>query len=250
MEVSVATQRRKTTVFIYGSCMTLEAVPWFESADFELVGYHARCTLPSAVSQVALTEVSLDPESIPPGWRRAMHVADVTGAVTDAIAEQNPDLVIWDLVFEQSGVIELQPGKYISAQPYYTGEMRPPGRTHTLGQEAHRQIWAQALDRFIARLNGRPLVVNDLPWATINDAGHEVAGGAERSRTFNSNIRAYLDLIRGKGIPVLSLPDGEVVARADHKWGEAPFHFVDSVYIDFVQRLRTWWKGYDRRLSL
>jgi hypothetical protein len=44
--------------------------------------------------------------------------------------------------------------------------------------------------------------------------------------------------------------DEEVVARADHKWGEAPFHFVDSVYIDFVQRLRTWWKGYDRRLSL
>lgn len=249
METHGGIKRGKTTIFIYGSCITRDAVPWFEGANFELVGYHARCTLPSAVSRVALSEVPFDPDRVPSGWRRAMHVADVTGSLTDVIAERNPDLVVWDLADERNGVIEVRPGNYISGQVYYPEQTHPPWRLHTLGQETHQRIWAAALDEFIARLDGRPLVVNALPWAVINDAGKEVAGGAGRARAFNSHLRTYLDLIRGRGIPVLSVPEEEVVARVDHQWGEGPFHFVEAVYIDFVQRLRAWWDGHDPGLS-
>jgi hypothetical protein len=37
---------------------------------------------------------------------------------------------------------------------------------------------------------------------------------------------------------VIELAQNEVVAKIDHKWGEAPFHYTDETYALFLSKLR------------
>ena len=37
---------------------------------------------------------------------------------------------------------------------------------------------------------------------------------------------------------MLRVPQEAAIARVDHKWGEAPFHYVDGTYIAMLEQLK------------
>lgn len=227
-----------TKVFIYGSCVTRDSVDWFAEYDFELVGYTARCTLASAMSQVALDEIDFDYDSIASKFQRDMIISDVTGALVESVRAKQPEVIVWDLCDERNGVIEPMPGKYISGNIAYNAQTRPKGPIRQWGTPEHQDVWVRALDRLVAEFAGRRVVVNATPWAKINSEGLEVAGGAKKAEDFNAKAVFYLDKIREAGIHVIELDQSEVVAKVDHKWGEAPFHYTDATYGVFLSKLR------------
>lgn len=227
-----------TSIYIYGSCVTRDAVDWFADYDFELVGYTARCTLASAMSQVALNEIAFDYDSIASKFQREMVISDVTGSLIESIRAKAPQVVVWDLCDERNGVIEPVPGKYISGNIAYNAETRPKGSIRQWGTPEHQEVWVAAFERFMNELAGQNLVVNATPWATVNTDGNEVAGGAKKAIDFNAKSAFYLDKIRSFGVPVIELAQNEVVAKIDHKWGEAPFHYTDETYALFLSKLR------------
>jgi hypothetical protein len=226
------------SVYIYGSCVTRDAVDWFQNYELELVGYTARCTLASAMSNLDLSEIDFDYDAVASKFQREMVISDVTGALVDSIHEKKPDVVVWDLCDERNGVIEPVAGRFISGNIVYNAETRPKGAIRQWGSDDHKEIWLDALDLFVARLGGQKIVVNATPWATVNSEGNEVAGGAHKAHEFNSRAEFYLDRIRSVGIPVIELDQNQVVAKVDHKWGEAPFHYTDETYAVFLKKLR------------
>jgi hypothetical protein len=227
-----------TRVYIYGSCVTRDSVDWFADYDFELVGYTARCTLPSAMSRLSLEEISFDYDSVKSKFEREMLISDITGALISSIQSRQPDVVVWDLCDERNGVIEIAPNKFLSGNSAYDDLTRPPGSRYSWGTPENQQVWVAAFERFMNELGGQRLVVNATPWAKINSFGEEVSGGARKARNFNSNSVFYLDHIRAHGVPVIELDQTEVVAKVDHKWGEAPFHYTDETYARFLSKLR------------
>jgi hypothetical protein len=99
---------------------------------------------------------------------------------------------------------------------------------------AHLDRWRTAADRFLSRLAGSDLldrvVVNAVPWAERDEDGRDPSTGGLRATEFNDLIVPYYDHLAAQGVTIARVAPEEVIARIDHKWGRAPFHFVDETY--------------------
>lgn len=60
------------------------------------------------------------------------------------------------------------------------------------------------------------------------------------AQRMNERLRRYHDIFTQVCPPVgtIRVPETERLARADHKWGLAPFHYVKGYYEAALQQLR------------
>ncbi|MFD7021962.1 DUF6270 domain-containing protein [Promicromonospora sukumoe] len=233
-----ATDTTTTRVYIYGSCVTRDGVDFWEQYGMELVGYTARQSLIS-VSQPARRDL-FDTSQIASSFQRRMAEADIAGNVGDQLVAKadSYDLVLWDLTDERLGVVEVPEGGVVSrVVPYEKGIYLGEGRLGVptrLGDAAHSRRWRDAASRFVARLNeagvADRIVVNATPWAEHDESGAVLSSGVPAPKIFNDLMVDYYGYLRSLGLRVAEVDASRAIARVDHKWGLAPFHYVDDTY--------------------
>lgn len=219
-------------VFIYGSCVTRDAEPWFGEYGFEMVRYVARQSLISAFHRAKIAEYDLSP--VESAFQRRMIKGDVSSNLRSEIQRAEPDLVVWDICDERAGVKKARSGGLVSS---ITNHVRreihpgPFGRTIPFGDDTHFTMWQRALPQFLVALEKNNLadkiVLNATPWALLDETGKDLG---DVPRTFNANAERYIAAADAAGVRVAHVPQVLAVARSDHKWGPAPFHFVDDTY--------------------
>ncbi|MGP5362230.1 DUF6270 domain-containing protein [Brachybacterium tyrofermentans] len=219
-------------VFIYGSCVTRDAEPWFGEYGFEMARYVARQSLISAFHKAKIAEYDLSP--VESAFQRRMIKGDVASNLRSEIQGSEPDLVVWDICDERAGVKKAKSGGLVTS---ITNHVRrrihpgPFGKIIPFGADAHFAMWQMALGKFLVSLDqcglADKLVLNATPWALQDESGLDLG---EVPRLFNANSERYISEAETAGVHVARIAPEAAVARSDHKWGPAPFHFVDETY--------------------
>jgi len=149
------------------------------------------------------------------------------------------DLILWDLTDERLGVLRSPDGHIMTRSV----DMMSAGLLDDMaswqfipfGSEEHIQLWATALDEFIAlldRLGLRDRIkLLALPWAERSDDGTPApASFGTLPASANIEFKRYHALARQRGVATISPPPDEVIAASRHKWGPAPFHYTIGTY--------------------
>ncbi|GAA3289254.1 DUF6270 domain-containing protein [Arthrobacter citreus] len=232
-----------TRVFIYGSCVTRDAEPWFKDFDFEMVGYVARQSLISAFSKANVSEY--DFSKISSSFQSRMMRGDVEGRLRFDIQASKPDIVVWDICDERLGVKSAATGGMVTHVRDHVADGIHPGPFGSLlrfGDDAHFVLWERSLDQLLEALSryglAGKLYLNATPWAIADEQGNDHNGQAAKAEEFNRAAERYIDLARSKGVHIVAIPQGEAISLTDgHRWGPAPFHYVDDTYSRMLETL-------------
>ncbi|MFM5903680.1 MAG: DUF6270 domain-containing protein [Microbacteriaceae bacterium] len=224
-------------IFIYGSCVTRDSVDWWPEFGFEMDGYVARQSLISSQSPIDYKGVGFDFDSISSNFAKRMALGDVGANLNREIAKHQAEVILWDLCDERGGVLQRPSGSFMTRNVVYS-KAELPGRIFQMGTEEHFNLWVKALDEFLRANEGVRIIVNATPWALVTDAGNPVNGDATKAETFNKNIERYYAELETRGLELIRVPQDKTIARVDHKWGEAPFHYVDDTYKEMLVRLK------------
>ncbi len=102
-------------VLIYGSCVTRDAVEFWDAEQLEMAGYVARQSLisaaapPSDAEQFRLSQISSS-------FQRRMLRGDVESSLLPTLEEcrDDYDVILWDLTDERNGVQQLPDGGWVT----------------------------------------------------------------------------------------------------------------------------------------
>lgn len=238
---------RELQTFIYGSCVTRDGVDiaW-ESRGLHLSGYVARQSLISATSPADASKFRLDSVSSP--FQKRMIAGDLSGNLFDQLrARQGAvDLLLWDLTDERLGIQTVPGGGgHVTRVVNYSKGIwqghEPLGTPVTLGAPKHWDLWRVAADQMAAFLEKNGLLkrtaVNATPWATETDAGERVSYEPMPPEKFNETMLSHYEYLGELGFKVVRPDQATVIARTDHKWGLAPFHYINEVYSNLLDHV-------------
>lgn len=237
----------KTSVFIYGSCVSRDTFEHFDPDQFELVRYVAR---QSALSAYTRPVTLVEPPALESDFQQRMVAGDFASSLQALIPEAAPrtDLVLVDLTDERLGAYVLPDGSVVTRSPELVQsgaeQHLPPGSQHLpFGSEQHLQYWSQgiaAVGELIRQHMPRAAVVLlDIPWAERSETGTATpesfgVGAREANPVFRAYVRVAAEAL---GAEVVSVDPSQVTSSPRHPWGDAPFHYSEQVYIDLVRRL-------------
>ncbi len=224
-------------IFIYGSCVTRDGVEWWPEYGFELDGYVARQSLISSQSEASFKDFDFDFAGIGSDFQRRMAKGDLGGNLVDQIRAHSASVIIWDLCDERNGVHRFASGRFKTRNVLYKNA-KAQGAIIGFGRDEHFALWRDALDAFLPQLEHVRIIVNATPWAIQNDRGRPVNSDDAKAVAFNKSAERYLDELESRGLEIIRVPQEEAIALSSHKWGEAPFHYVDETYHVFLRQLK------------
>lgn len=223
-------------IMVYGGCVTRDAVEQF---PHELLAYVARQSLISGMAPPGKPPAQIGLAS---AFQRRAVEDDFRSSLRTTVARhaEEIDLLLMDILAERFGVYRVLGGRFVTRSSELTEakiESRIPGRRELerFGTDTHFRYWSTAAKRFERLVSSHGLkervVVIETPWAKANEVGECTAKAVGMlADEANTKYQRYYDLLRTLGFAVHCIPDDLVIASSSHKWGEAPFHYVDAVY--------------------
>ncbi|MBE6475767.1 MAG: hypothetical protein E7Z95_09410 [Actinomyces succiniciruminis] len=235
------------TVSVFGSCVSRDTVEVLHGRGWRVGAYVARQSLLSAGSQAPAHALDLDGLDSP--FVKRVHAEDLAGDRHSRLAAAAPDtdVLLWDIVDERLGVLELPDGELLTR----TTEGLTAGLYDSLvgarllefGSDEHFERWAAALPAWHAELADLALADRTLllqtAWALEDEDGAATPTswgmGAPEANWFSQ--RYYQAAAEVTGVRVLRLPDELTLAGTHHTWGPAPFHYQDAAYAWLADRI-------------
>ena len=218
---------------IFGSCVTRDVVEF--AAGLTVGKYCARQSVVSAVANRPMQE-TIDAlqfvEGTHPFHQRCVQ-EDFDKTTLNELGKRSSDEVaIVDFIEERTPlgvtpcntIISLSQAatKFSNARPLIT-------RTISPYSEEHIDLFGNAIRDFSMRLNGRPVIVH----RSLYSPGDWEFERANR----------VLDQFYTQAIPLLqpiavveSAPELRI-SGTNHKWGLAPYHYIDEYYKDIVRQI-------------
>lgn len=239
------TSDRKIRILIVGSCVSRDIFEFCAAPDFIIADYFARTSFaslgaPPTVDNALLGRIEGD-------FRRRMVLRDMDKSLFTTIQHSNFDLILLDLIDDRFDIV-LRDGGALTLSEEYMGGAEPADisgcRLPNTNPKRH-ELWRQGLSKFLHEIKARGwenrLVVNRSFWALHQQDGQPIA----RYRR-NELRRQNLILTKFYGEIAAAMPQAAwltypteiLVADRGHKWGEAPFHFVQQVYESGISQLR------------
>ncbi|WP_418275971.1 DUF6270 domain-containing protein [Isoptericola jiangsuensis] len=234
-------------VFIYGSCVSRDTFTRFDPHLFRMIDYVAR---QSALSAGTPPVTAVEPPVMDSPFQQRMVSGDFASNLQHRLAKQADltDLVLIDLTDERLGVHLLPDGTVVTRSPELIAsgaEQDLPGGTRHLkfGAAEHRERWAACIDvvgdLLRHHLPGVPVALLDVPWAARSESGAAPPDsfGMTADRA-NPVLRDYADMAaRALGADLIRVRPDAVSSSPHHRWGDAPFHYTEAVYLRLVRRI-------------
>lgn len=229
-------------LLIWGSCVSRDTLEFFPADTVNLRRYVARQSLISANKPVQNPEaLALD---FPSRFQKSMYRDDLDGTAVDRIAAEakqrrNPFLVM-DLLDERGGILEAPDGGIITSEPDALGH----GVLEVTGPEWQRHLFP-SLNYIVKLAEALPVIKEQLEdagiwdrtyllparWAEVDDAGAATHTSLfESVAVANEHYQDLYKMFAEAGWKFVPLDSVVPVAKVDHKWGLAPFHYTDSYY--------------------
>ncbi|MHA7133486.1 DUF6270 domain-containing protein [Oerskovia turbata] len=234
----------RTRVFVVGSCVTRDAFELDASQGIELVGYFARTSLASAFRRQRF--VGVDTSSIASAFQRSTVERDLDKSLESALRRAEFDLLVLDPIDERFNLARRDDGSIATvSNEFLAAADALPHETIRSGSEEFLRLWTVGWQRLLAivdSLGARSrLRVNRVFWADRCAGGEPFTGSYSRNGIDRANtLLGLLYSIMEQDLEdwqFVRYPPELFVGDPGHKWGPAPFHYVDSFYRHFLAEL-------------
>ncbi|MDO8152298.1 DUF6270 domain-containing protein [Isoptericola sp. b408] len=237
----------KTNVFIYGSCVSRDTFERFPAEHFQLLHYVAR---QSAISAYAKPVDIILPPDLESDFQSRMVRGDFQSDLRSQMNKwgSHIDLFVVDLIDERLGIYVLPDGSVVtrSIELIQSGAEHslPAGSIHIpFGTEKHFEYWSAAIqsvgNMLLEAAPKAGVALLDIPWAEYTDDGQPSTASFgvtahEANQIFPQYAAFAADALAAK---LIRVPISQVSSSNSHPWGEAPFHYSDSVYREATTQL-------------
>jgi hypothetical protein len=221
-----------TKVFVLGSCVSRDPLELVEH-PFELVGYLARSSFASGFDTApAAAELKANVGMIASSFQRRMVENDLSRGSASQLLGSTADVILIDLIDERYPLAAPGSGGLVtlSSELLSTGLAIADDARIAFDDERHFDSWKRGVDAFAAcGVDLSRVVINEAFWAETTETGEQIssAGWIQRNNVGLARRYAYL-----RTFPFASIiyPPHLLVARSDHRWGLAPYHFGNATY--------------------
>lgn len=224
---------------IFGSCVSRDAMEFVTGEDIRLVSYYARSSFASAFSPEPVPDTFS--ATIPSAFQSRQVRQDFRKGFARSLPGLDCDMLLIDLTDERFQLFVPDSGGIVtvSRELGSSGFPGPLTGTHVKPfTDAHFSLWDQGWSRFIdiMRRGGRidRIRVNHVLWADRTETGVPIGGKTppEYVARANRHLCRLHDRMR-QDLPASAFYgyDPALLQGKDgHKWGHAPFHFIDAFY--------------------
>lgn len=237
-------------VSIFGSCVGRDTAEKLRERGWRMGAYVARQSLIS--HGLPAPDGALDLSAIRSAFVRRVLTEDLAGTRRQRLgaAADITDVLLWDIIDERLGVLDLGDGAVITRSTEgltaHLYDSLEGARLVEFGSDEHFERWRAALPAWRAELDelgllGRTVLL-EVPWAMVDESGlaSPSSWGMHALEANWFSVR-YYEAVREVVEPrVLTLPEELAVASAGNRWGLAPFHYAESAYdwfADEIERL-------------
>lgn len=226
-------------VGIYGSCISRDIFN-LERPGLEMSGYFARSSWISATNP-SVPRPTVQSRLTSPFQQRMVERDFMSSSIAGLLALDS-DLILLDLIDERAGVVRAESGGYLT----YLSEMKGSGWldhvNHSslirFGTPMHLKLFKDAALKVLESLNGRRVVVLASKFASNTEDGKTVPPASGRSaEEWNDLYAEYFGVLEQIGFDVLRMPDELCIADSKHRWGVAPYHYIEDFYSEAARLL-------------
>lgn len=229
-------------MYVYGSCVSRDLTVLFAS-ELECTDYIARQGWISAASD-GIDAVRATSLTSP--FQQRMLEGDMTSTALPSLerALVDSDVVLLDLIDDRFGVYPVS-GSYITPSAEFGASgLRSslPLESHLpFGTDQHFELWRQSAIRvrqIIGKYNWKTFLL-EAPFTEWSVDGSKIEPALEKpAKKWNELYGRYYAHARQLGIQVITLPDAFAVSTPYHRWGSAPFHYVEAAYSWWFERIQ------------
>ncbi|WP_421132561.1 DUF6270 domain-containing protein [Alteromonas sp. A079] len=231
---------------VYGSCVSRDAL---EYADFdcELVKYIARTSLATQQSIPVIKSDLLD--ALPSSFQRKMMRVDMEKSLLFLLDECDFELLLLDLIDERFSI-----GLFGAGRLTLTNEFLNVYPKNIEYLEWNRfsdekfEAWCRGFNELmfvIRQKRNKPTVVlNKVYFAGYSGVDKNSAvectsfmsTEVTRNNIFLNRMYEYIES-NFIDVKILEYSDSLFIANPNHKWGLAPFHYIDELYDETMSKL-------------
>lgn len=234
-------------IFLYGGCVTRDSVAYLRK-DYEIVDYVARQSLISSGHPPIKVDAQLT--RLPSNFQQRQLRGDIGSSLFPKLRDyaSSSDALIFDLVVERFGVRQVGGGYVTSsnelAKSGLSGDLNMKNASVRFASEKHLALWKECVKKLVSLLtrNGslERTIVFETPWASETRSGARVPQFRDfTSERMNELYVPYYSHLRALGVRVERFPDEVVIADDFHKWGPAPYHYVEEAYEWMAEQVET-----------
>jgi hypothetical protein len=224
---------------IYGSCVTRDIFSIMNADDF-VVDYRARCSIHSYTAP-ALREKDLpDLSSMTSKFQERMVRMDFTKHI---LKNDSSTPIIVDFIDERFNVLSVGESLVTASNEFNKiAAADPRFKVAFRRDEGEETRFREACAKFAAIHLGVPIILHISRYATHRRDGNDSSLLDEQTKInrMNSNLEMY-ERIFCEEVPVifkLEVAKEFRLADVNHKWGLAPFHYVQAYYDEALRLLK------------
>jgi hypothetical protein len=183
-------------------------------------------------------------------WMDSMARLNATKTSFDLLAGTEFDTLIVDLIDERCACLSTRGGSRMTYSPELqtmsegTALLEQNGLTPLFDEWPYMDEREDALDHFARELarcsRGRPIVLHQAYWSD-HAAGEQRVNFDINWVRRNNDLLAlcYTGLKRRLNLMTVAAPQAVIVGDGNHKWGAAPYHYVQAYYEAVFDQLKT-----------
>ena len=243
-------------IFIYGSCVSRDALEYAEDGQFSIVEYVARSSLVSSFEEKSFLQKGnqnsllndVDFSLIPNNFCRRCVKYDIAKELPNLLREQQFDVLLVDFIAERHDLWKTEHGFVtISWELMQTGIKIPDQEILKSNDLYKLELWKNAWDRFIAFLHAHhlfdKLVINRVYWTAKLSDGRCFTAGDEYEIIINNIILEHMyNYAYKNGVKFINYDDKILLADVNHKWGLCPRHYTKDMYEHTIYCLKNLFK--------
>ncbi|MFP3454854.1 DUF6270 domain-containing protein [Psychrobacter sp. SIMBA_152] len=234
---------------IYGSCVSRDILEFDTFNSLNLQSYRSR----SSIGTLAIDNVStLIPNSyydslkkIKSKFQHRMVNSDFKNNVLNSIDNANYDLLLIDLIDERFHLAEIS-GKIITqSEDFLRSGIKPDKIIDTFSDE-YLNIWYKGVDNLFSTIDAKigldAVKINKVYWA---DSATNLQDTIKLRKKWsieknNEKLNVMYDYIESMlpASSIIHVPKSLLVADSEHKWGLAPFHYINDYYETMLNTLK------------
>ncbi len=244
--------KKTIKIAVLGSCITRDVFGFFPDDAFEIVAFVARTSFVSLFSPPLPLKLRKSDIAAPNRFERNAIHADLYKTGLSTIAQASFDYLILDFMSERLDLVKFGATYFLD-----TPQLRESGVLERLPDaefidrlaKPTTALWENACAAFIAFLKARGVLANQVLLHEFYLARHYLkAGKAIAFPEFEAHsydrLGETLSLYHARflhafpGVRAIAVGPHLVLGDADHKWGQAPFHYVAGYYAQFLEKFR------------
>ncbi|MFC6052336.1 hypothetical protein A6M14_08275 [Acinetobacter sp. Ac_877] len=229
-------------ILIIGSCVTRDAfTPIFMKDDFKVTNYFARTSL--ARLNFPVLDISTDQIKLESKFQKNVLKHAISGDLLTILKQSEFDYIVLDVVDDRFGLIKLDDNDIfvtfsdeLKRAKFIKSEIKSKILPNT---EEYLTAWECGLKKVIELVGSDRLIMNNVQWASFTNEGNPLS--TPERIAFCTEVVNGLYKVASKYIPAQNFINYDAklfVGKQNHKWGKSPFHYVDQVYLYFIERLK------------